>query len=116
VKSPSRAESAVATDLARFSFGRIDWAALLKHVYDVDALACPCGGRLRFIALLERDIAQSILRSLGRESAPPPFARARSPDLRDPIPTEDCLSLRRFLRAARPNQIWPPAPAQHSRR
>jgi hypothetical protein len=90
VKSPLRAEPAGATDLARFSFGRIDWAALLKRVYDVDALACPCGGRLRFIALiLEREVARSILRSLGRSSDPPPIARARSPDLRDPIPPED---------------------------
>ena len=29
---------------------RIDWAELLKRVYDVDALACPCGGRLKFAA------------------------------------------------------------------
>jgi transposase len=48
---PSRAEPTAATERARFSFGRIDWAALLKGVYDVDALACPCGGRLRLIAL-----------------------------------------------------------------
>jgi hypothetical protein len=31
----------------RLAFARIDWAALLKRIYDVDALACPCGGRLR---------------------------------------------------------------------
>ena len=89
-KSPSRAEPAVAAELARFSFGRIDWAALLKRVYDVDALACPCGGRLRFIALiLEREVAQSILQSLGLPDRPPPIARARSPDLRDPIPHDE---------------------------
>lgn len=28
---------------------RIDWATLLKRVYDIDALACPCGGRLKFV-------------------------------------------------------------------
>jgi hypothetical protein len=89
-KSPSRTEPAVAAELPRFSFGRIDWAALLKRVYDVNALACPCGGRLHFIALiLRREVAQSILESLGMPSEPPPIARARSPDLRDPIPSED---------------------------
>jgi Putative transposase/Transposase zinc-binding domain len=40
------AESAIAGG------ARIDWATLLKRVHDVDALACPCGGRLRVIALI----------------------------------------------------------------
>ncbi len=30
---------------------RIDWAELLKRVHDVDSLACPCGGRPKFVAL-----------------------------------------------------------------
>jgi hypothetical protein len=46
-------------------------------------------GRLRFITLiLERELAQSILQSLNLPSDPPPIACARSPDLRDPIPSE----------------------------
>jgi hypothetical protein len=58
-------------------------------VYDVDALACPCGGRLRFIALItEEETAQAILQSMGLPSEPPPLARARSPDLVDPIPPD----------------------------
>ena len=69
---------------------RIPWAELLKRVYDVDALACSCGGRLRFIALiLESDVARRILDSLGLESAPPPIARARSPDFADYSPPAD---------------------------
>jgi hypothetical protein len=41
---------------------RIPWAELLKRVYNVDALDCSCGGRLRFIALiLESDVARRIL-------------------------------------------------------
>jgi hypothetical protein len=68
---------------------RIPWADLLKRVYDVDALACPCGGWLRFIALIiEGDVAQSILNSLGLDSAPPPIARARSPDFYDAPPAD----------------------------
>jgi hypothetical protein len=63
---------------------RIPWAELLKRVHDVDALACPCGGRLRFIALiLDPEVAQAILETLDLPSRPPPVARARAPDLRD---------------------------------
>lgn len=64
---------------------RIPWAELLKRVHDVDALACPCGGRLRLVALiLDADVAEAILESLDLPSRPPPIARARSPDLCDP--------------------------------
>jgi hypothetical protein len=67
---------------------RIDWAELLKRIYDVDALACPCGGRLRFIALiLDEEPAREILDSLGLPSRAPPVARARVPDWVDPLPT-----------------------------
>jgi len=52
-------------------------------------LACPCGGRLKFIALmLEEDPARAILESLHLPSEPPPIARARSPDWPEPIPLE----------------------------
>ncbi|HWA78502.1 MAG TPA: transposase [Polyangiaceae bacterium] len=69
---------------------RIPWAELLKRVYDVDALACSCGGRLRFIALiLESDVARRHLDSLGLESTPPPITRARSPDFADCSPPAD---------------------------
>ena len=44
----------------------IDWATLLKRVYDIDALACPCGGRLRFKEVIdEHERAAKILRRLG---------------------------------------------------
>jgi hypothetical protein len=82
--APPRREGAAPASVActeRFSFGRIDWATLLKRIHDVDALACPCGGRLRFISLIDdAGIARSILASLGLPSDPPPIARARSPD------------------------------------
>jgi hypothetical protein len=61
----------------RFLSARIDWAEL----FNVNALACPCGGRLRFIALVtESETARAILESLSLPSEPPPIARARSPD------------------------------------
>jgi hypothetical protein len=65
----------------RFPSARADWAELLKRVHNVNALACPCGGRLRFIALItESETARAILESLSLPSEPPPIARARSPD------------------------------------
>jgi hypothetical protein len=60
---------------------RIDWATLLKRTYDIDVLACRCGGRLRIAALAtDRERAREILECLGLPSAPPPLPRARSPD------------------------------------
>jgi hypothetical protein len=56
---------------------------------DLDVLACPCGGRLRFIALVtERDAIVPLLESLGLPTTPPVRARARSPTLfeMDPMP------------------------------
>lgn len=68
---------------------RIDWAELLKRFHDVDSLACPCGGRPKFVALiLDEDPARAILKSLNVPSEPPPIARARYPDWPDPIPVD----------------------------
>ena len=55
--------------------------------YDVDALACPCGGRLSFIELVaEGDQAREVLQRLGMPTEPPVVARARSPDFVEPAP------------------------------
>jgi len=68
----------------------IPWAELLRRTYDLDVLRCPCGGRLRFIAvILAPEVARDILDSLDLPSAAPPVSRARSPDLVDPIPDYD---------------------------
>jgi hypothetical protein len=88
LRRPNRAAEDLTKILPRSERGvspavssRIDWAELLKRTYDIDALACPCGGRLSFIAtILEPLAAQSILASLGLDWTPPPIARARSPD------------------------------------
>jgi len=42
---------------------RWDWATLLRHVWGVDALACPrCDGRMRFIAVIrDRAVIERIL-------------------------------------------------------
>jgi hypothetical protein len=50
----------------------------------------PCGGRLRFIALILDEVpAREILDSLDLPSRPPPIGRARAPDWGDPIPDDD---------------------------
>lgn len=70
---------------------RIDWATLLKRVRDIDALACPCGGRLKFVEVVtEAERARELLEQLGLDSSAPPVARARCPtvDL-DPLPPDD---------------------------
>jgi hypothetical protein len=78
---------------ARYTSGawRIDWATLLKRTYDVDALACPCGGRLKFVEVVtEAARARELLEELGLATAAPPIARARSPtDDTDPPPPDD---------------------------
>ncbi len=60
---------------------RWDWATLLRHVWGVDALACPrCEGRMRFIAVIrDRDVIERILRHLKLPHEQPRAARARDP-------------------------------------
>ena len=43
------------------------WRELLKHIYEVDPLLCPCGGKLKRIALiLDPAVIQKIQRHLKR--------------------------------------------------
>jgi hypothetical protein len=54
---------------------RLDWASLLKRVFKVDVLSCPCGGRRRVLAFLT-DAAQisKVLRHLRLDDRVPPLA------------------------------------------
>lgn len=72
---------------------RLDWAALLKRVYNIDVLACHCGGRLTFIELIESKreaVAQLIARGLPVEGSllprSPPSAAS---DYLDEVPETD---------------------------
>jgi hypothetical protein len=59
---------------------RVDWATLLKRVHNLDALACPCGGRLKFVEVVtEADRCCQLLTELGFDPIPPPIPRCRSP-------------------------------------
>jgi hypothetical protein len=58
----------------------VDWATLLRRVFDVSAECPRCGGTLRFIATITEESAiTKILDSLGLASSPP-LRRARAPD------------------------------------
>jgi hypothetical protein len=50
---------------------RLEWATLLKRIYNIDALACPtCDGRLDFVAVItEPEPIHNILDHLGLPSA-----------------------------------------------
>ena len=59
---------------------RIEWAQLLRRIYLVDVLACPCGGRRAIVGdISDREVVVAILAHLGLPPFAPPMARARSP-------------------------------------
>ena len=77
-------------DRARFSARwRIDWATLLKRVWNIDGLACPCGGRVKLVKLVaDEGEARAALCKAGLTANPPPVARARSPTFFDEPPPD----------------------------
>lgn len=61
-------------------YARVDWASLLRRVYLVDVLSCPCGGRRALLAdVTDAATVTAILAHLGLATEPPPVARARDP-------------------------------------
>jgi len=56
------------------------WAELLRRIFEIDILACTCGGRLRFIATIDDPpVVARILRHLGLPTETPGPAPARPP-------------------------------------
>ena len=57
----------------------IDWASLLKRVYQIDILACAkCGGRMKVLAVIEQpEVVAKILGHLGMPTVPEGIAPAR---------------------------------------
>jgi hypothetical protein len=75
--SPPRAPETVEPRPVR---GR--WRELIRRIYEVDPLLCPCGGAFRVVALVtERDVIERILRGLGLWRPPrrPPKSRRAAP-------------------------------------
>ena len=62
---------------------RLNWAKLLKRVFDLDLEHCPnCGGELKIIAaILEQPVIEKILTHLELQARAPPRAAARGPAL-----------------------------------
>mgnify|MGYP003344395618 CR=1 FL=1 len=57
---------------------RMSWARMLKRVFDIDLERCECGGKLKFIAVIEQpEVIEKILTHLGLAAQPPPIAPAR---------------------------------------
>ena len=57
---------------------RMSWARMLKRVFDIDIEKCACGGKLKFVAVIEQpDVIEKILTHLGLAAQPPPIAPAR---------------------------------------
>jgi hypothetical protein len=67
-------------DRAKRSKHRLAWAALLARVFQVDALACDCGGRMRIVAAVtDPDSVRRYLEGTGQCAAVPTIAPARAP-------------------------------------
>ena len=61
---------------------RMSWARLLRRVFDIDIEHCECGGKLKFVAMIEQpDVIEKILTHLGLSPQPPPIAAARRVEL-----------------------------------
>ena len=59
---------------------RYPWAELLRRVFLVDVLACPCGGRRKVLAAIhDPDSIRRVLEALGLPSEAPELAPARGP-------------------------------------
>ena len=57
-----------------------DSKVLLKRVYDIDVFACPCGGRMRIISVIEDPkVIKKILNHLKLPSEAPKIHQARAP-------------------------------------
>ena len=58
----------------------IGWSKLLSLVWEIDPLQCPCGGRLRLIALIEDPhVIKKILAHVGLPTKRPVLSPARDP-------------------------------------
>ena len=74
-------QPALQRPLTRDGTSRIDWAALLKRVFQIDILACAkCGGRMKVLAVIDQpDVVTKILGHLGMPTVPEGIAPARVP-------------------------------------
>ena len=68
---------------------RMLWSQLLRRIFAVDVLRCPCGAEAdrKLIGVLSRaktsDALDNFLRAIGEPTEPPPRAKARPPPQTD---------------------------------
>jgi len=56
---------------------RMSWARMLKRVFDIDIERCACGGKLKFVVMIEQaEVIEKILTHLGLVAQSPPIAPA----------------------------------------
>jgi hypothetical protein len=78
--APSGPRTSLGEGVVKAAGTRIEWAQLLRRVYLVDVLACPCGGRRAIVAdISDSEVVVALLAHLGLPTEAPPIARARSP-------------------------------------
>jgi hypothetical protein len=84
--SAARGGAAAATDTDDEKSSRIDWATLLRRVYDIDVLACPCGGRLEMLELVTDKVEiRAALDRLRLDDEPPEYRdKMGEPRIRGP--------------------------------
>ena len=57
---------------------RMSWARRLKRVFDIDIESCTCGGKHKFVAVIEQpEVIEKILTPWGLSPQPLPIAPAR---------------------------------------
>ncbi len=81
-RSPAAAPHGAAEELRFRRLSRLAWATLYQRIFDIDPLECAgCGGRLRFVEVIEDPVqARSELQRRNLPAKPPPLGRARAPD------------------------------------
>jgi len=97
---------------------RAKWAELLKRVYQIDVLTCPCGGKRSLTAAItDHEVIVKILDHLGLPSEPPQVTPARAPPhYGDDGLTEGRTGRRRTRRERRRAELCPQAgPIRRSR-
>jgi hypothetical protein len=76
----SRPRTSLGDGVVKQGGSRIEWSPLLRRIYLVDVLACPCGGRRTYVAdISDSEVVVAILAHKGLPPFAPPVARARSP-------------------------------------
>jgi hypothetical protein len=76
----SRPRTSLGDGVVKSAGSRIEWTQLLRRIYWVDVLACPCGGRRAIVAdISDSEVVVALLAHLGLPTEAPPIARARSP-------------------------------------